>query len=177
MADRLCKTLQMDYNQSSVPVTGRRYCYDCGQVMRPKKVLVPVSGNTADEEAIRLACRLAKKGGGKIFVTYVIQVERSLPLDAEIRPEIERAEKALDQAEVMAEEEGCSVETDLLQSREVGPAVVDEAIERGVDLIAIGAAYEKKFGEFNLGETIPYVLKNAPCRVLVCREPIPEEER
>jgi nucleotide-binding universal stress UspA family protein len=46
-----------------------------------------------------------------------------------------------------------------------------------VDLIAIGAGYEKKFGEFNLGETIPYVLKNAPCRVLICREPIPEEER
>ena len=54
--------------------------------------------------------------------------------------------------------------------------MVDEAIERGVDLITMGVGYEKKFGEFNLGETIPYVLKNAPCWVLVCREPIPEEE-
>jgi len=144
--------------------------------MRPKKVLVPVSGTKADEEAVRLACRLTKKGGGKIFVTYVIQVDRTLPLDAEVRPEIERAEQVLDQAEVIAEELDCNVETDLLQSREVGPAIVDEAIERGVDLIAMGVGYEKKFGEFNLGETIPYVLKNAPCWVLVCREPIPEEE-
>ncbi len=144
--------------------------------MKPKKVLVPVNGTKADEEAIRLSCRLAKKGGGKIYVTFVIQVDRTLPLDAEIRPEIDRAEKVLDQAEVIAEEQDCTVETDLLQSREIGPAIVDEAIERGVDLITIGVGYEKKFGEFNLGETIPYVLKNAPCWVLICREPIPEEE-
>ena len=144
--------------------------------MRPKKVLVPVSGSKADEEAIRLSCRLAKKAGGKIYVTYVIQVDRTLPLDAEVKAEIERAEQVLDQAETIAEEQDYNVETDLLQSREIGPAIVDEAIERGVDLIMIGLSYEKKFGEFSMGDTTPYVLKNAPCWVLICREPIPEEE-
>jgi len=144
--------------------------------MRPKKVLIPVNGTKADEEAVSLSCTLAKKGGGKIYVTYVIQVERTLPLDAEVRPEIEKAEQVLDRAEVIAEEHDYNVETDLLQSREIGPAIVDEAIERGVDLIIMGVSYEKKFGEFSLGETIPYVLKNAPCWVLLCREPIPEEE-
>lgn len=143
--------------------------------MRPKKVLVPVSGGRADEEAIRLSCRLAKKGGGKIYVTYVIQVDRTLPLDAEVRPEIDKAEKVLDQAETIAEEQDCNIETDLLQSREIGPAIVDEAIERGVDLITMGVDYEKKFGEFTMGDTIPYVLRNAPCWVLICREPIPED--
>ncbi len=145
--------------------------------MRPKKILIPVSGSKADEEAIRLSCRLAKKAGGTIYVTCVIQVDRTLPLDAEVKPETDRAEQILDQAECIAEEEDCSVETDLLQAREIGPAVVDEAIERGVDLITIGIGYEKEFGEFSLGSTIPYVLKNAPCRVLIYREPIPEEER
>ena len=144
--------------------------------MRPKKVLIPVNGSQADEEVIRLTCRLARKGGGKIFVTYVIQVDRTLPLDAEVGPEIDKAEHVLDQAESIAGEHDCNVETDLLQSREIGPAIVDEAIERGVDLIAIGVKYEKKFGEFSLGETIPYVLKNAPCSVLLFREPIPEEK-
>ncbi len=106
--------------------------------MQPKKVLVPISGAKADEEAIRLSCRLAKKAGGKIYVTYVIQVDRSLPLDAEVKPEIDKAEQVLDQAECIAEEQDYNVETDLLQSREIGPAIVDEAIERGVDLITIG---------------------------------------
>jgi len=145
--------------------------------MQPKKVLVPISGTKADEEAIRLSCRLAKKAGGKIYVTYVIQVDRSLPLDAEVKPEIDKAEQVLDQAEYIAEEQDYNVETDLLQSREIGPAIVDEAIERGVDLITIGLSYEKKFGAFSMGDTIPYILKNAPCWVLICREPIPEEDR
>jgi len=144
--------------------------------IHPKKVLVPVSGIKADEEALRLSCQLTKNSGGKIYVTYVIQVERTLPLDAEVKPEIDRAEEVLDQAERIAEDYDCNVETDLLQSREIGPAVVDEAIERGVDLIAIGVDYEKKFGEFSLGETIPYILKNAPCWVVICRKPMPEEE-
>ena len=144
--------------------------------MQPKKVLIPVDGSNIDEEAIRLSCRLAGKGGGKLFVTYVIQVDRTLPLDAEVKPEIEKAEQVLDHAEQIAEEMDCDVETDMLQAREIGPALVDEAIERGVDLITIGFTYKKQYGEFTLGETIPYVLKNAPCWVLICREPISEEE-
>ena len=144
--------------------------------MRPKKVLVPVDGGTADEEAVRLSCRLAKKSGGKVFVTYVIQVDRTLPLDAEVKAEIERGEQVLDTAERIAEDQDYNVDTDLLQAREIGPAIVDEAIERGVDLIMMGVTYLKKFGEFSLGETVPYVLKNAPCWVLICREPIPAED-
>ena len=147
------------------------------QVMRPKKVLVPVNGSRADEEAIRMSCILAKKVGGKICVVYVIEVDRSLPLDAEVQSDIERAAEVLDRAERIAEENDCNVETDLLQTREIGPAVVDEAIERGVDLITIGLSYPKKYGEFSLGDAIPYVLKDAPCWVLICREPMPKEER
>ena len=145
--------------------------------MQPKKVLVPVNGTEADEEVIKLACSLAKQAKGKVYVMYVIQVKRILPLDAEIEPEIRKGEEILDQAERLAEEQDYEVETDLLQAREIGPAVVDEAIERNVDLIMIGSSYKKRFGEFSLGNTVPYVLKNAPCRVLICREPIPEEER
>jgi nucleotide-binding universal stress UspA family protein len=47
--------------------------------------------------------------------------------------------------------------------------VVDEARERSADLIVIGLTYKKRFGEFDLGKTTPYVLKNAHCRVWVCR--------
>jgi nucleotide-binding universal stress UspA family protein len=140
-----------------------------------RKVLVPVNGTKADEAAIKLACRLAKGVKGKIYVTYIIQVERTLPIDAEIKPEIEKGEQILDHAERIAEEQDCRVETDLLQAREIGPAVVDEAMERGVDMIIIGISYKQKFGGFSLGNTMPYVLKNAPCWVLICREPIPKE--
>ncbi len=144
--------------------------------MQLKKILVPVNGTDSDEEAIKLSCRLAKKAGAKLYVTYVIQVDRTLPLDAEVRPEVDKGEQVLDSAERIIEEMDCDVETDMLQAREIGPAIVDEAIERGVDLVTLGFNYKKKFGEFTLGDIIPYVLKNAPCWVIVCRGPISEEE-
>jgi nucleotide-binding universal stress UspA family protein len=64
----------------------------------------------------------------------------------------------------------------LLQARDVGAALVDEATERAADLLVVGLPYRKRFGgDFAIGRTIPYVLKNAPCAVWVVREPIVEE--
>lgn len=144
--------------------------------MEMTRILVPFAGNKADVEAIKLACKLAKGAKSKVYVVYVIEVERSLPLDAELEPEMKKGEEVLRKAELIAGEQDCEVETDLLQAREVGPAVVDEAIERGVGMIVLGMGYKKRFGEFSLGQTIPYVLKNSPCSVMIYREPIPKEE-
>ena len=136
------------------------------------QILVPVSGTEADEEAIILACRLAKKDKAKIRAVYVITVKRTLPLDAEIEPEIRQAEGILDHIESVAEEQGYEMETDLLQAREVGPTIVEEAVEREVDLILMGVTYKRHFGQFSLGNAVPYVLKNAPCRVMLYHQPI-----
>ena len=135
--------------------------------MEFNKILVPVVGTEADEEAVKLACRLAKKDKGKIYAVYVITIKRTLPLDAEIEPEIRKTEGILDHMESIAEEQGYEIETDLLQAREAGPSIVDEAVERGVDLILIGITYKRRFGQFSLGSVVPYVLRNAPCRVIL----------
>ena len=135
--------------------------------MEFKKILVPVIGTEADDEAIRLACRLSKKDKGQVWAVYVITVKRALPLDAEIEPEIVRAEEILEHAESIAEEQDYEIETDLLQAREAGPTIIDEAVERQIDLILIGVRYKTRFGQFSLGSVVPYVLKNAPCRVIL----------
>lgn len=140
--------------------------------MRIERILVAVSGKEADVEAVKLACDLAKKSKAEVYVVYVIEVKRSLPLDAVIDSEIEKAEKVLTRAEDIAADRECEVETDLIQAREAGPAIVDEAMERKVDLVLIGVTYKKRFGVFDLGRVIPYVLEEAPCRVLLCREPM-----
>jgi nucleotide-binding universal stress UspA family protein len=138
--------------------------------MEFKKILVPVVGNEADEEAMKLACRLAKKDKGKVWVVCIVAVKRALPLDAEIEAEIRNAEDVLDHAERVAEEEEYEAETDVLQAREVGPAIIDEAVERGVDLILMGIKYKRRFGQFSLGNVVPYVLKNAPCPVILYQQ-------
>jgi nucleotide-binding universal stress UspA family protein len=138
--------------------------------MKFKKILVPVTGTEVDNEAMRLACRLGKKDKAKIWVVYVITIKRSLPLEAEIESEMKKAEEILGHAESIAGEEDYEAETDVLQAREAGPAIVDEAVERGIDLILMGVPYKRRFGQFSLGTVVPSVLSNAPCRIILYHE-------
>ena len=135
------------------------------------QILVPVIGTEADKEAIKLACRIIKKNKSRIWAVYVITIRRALPLDAEMELEIKKAEGILDNMETVAEEENHEIETDILQAREAGLAIVDEAVERKVDLIVMGVTYGTRFGQFSLGNVVPYVLKNAPCRVVLYHQP------
>ncbi|MFA5316506.1 MAG: universal stress protein [Dehalococcoidales bacterium] len=139
--------------------------------MEFNKILVPVSGSSVDNETIKLACGFTKKNKGKIWAVYVIGIKRVLPLDAEIEAEVKKAESILDHVEEIGEEEGYEITTDLIQSRDVGPAIVDEAVEQGADLIVLGASYKRHFGQFSLGDVIPYLLKNAPCPVILYHKP------
>ncbi len=97
-------------------------------------------------------------------------IKRALPLDAEIESEIKKAEEILDRAETVAGEEDFQIESDVLQAREVGPAIVDEAVERGVSLILMGIVYKQRFGQFSLGNIVPYVLQNSPCPVILYQQ-------
>ena len=135
-----------------------------------KKILVPVAGTDADKETIKLACRLAKRDKGQVLAVSIVTIKRALPLDAEIDSEIKKAEAILDKVEDAASEEDCEIETDVLQSREVGSAIVDEAVERGFSLILMGVTYKQRFGQFSLGEAVPYVLKNSPCPVILYQQ-------
>jgi nucleotide-binding universal stress UspA family protein len=139
--------------------------------MKPKKILVPINGSTADRDAVELACIVAKKSKAEVYVVYVIEVKRSLPLDAEIHTDVDKAENILDLAENIAADNDYIVKTDLIQAREAGVAIVDEARERDTDLIIMSLNYKKRFGMFNMGRAIPYVLEEAPCRVILLREP------
>jgi nucleotide-binding universal stress UspA family protein len=138
--------------------------------MEFQKILVPVIGSEADDEAMKLACRLAKKNKSKILAIYSIKVKRALPIDAVIESEIKKAEDILDHIESVAEEEDYEIDTDVLQARDAGPAIIDEAMERGVDLILMGVKYKRRFGQFSLGHVVPYVLKNAPCPVILYQQ-------
>ena len=140
--------------------------------MKFYRILVAVDGGDGDKDAIQLACRLARETKGKVFVVHVIEVKRSLPLNAELQGDAEQGERILRHAQDCADEHDCSIETDLLQAREPGPAIVTEIMEKQIDLLLMGMSYRTKFGHFDIGETIPYVLKNAPCRVMVLRQPL-----
>jgi nucleotide-binding universal stress UspA family protein len=135
-----------------------------------KTILVPTDGSRASMEALALACNIAKRNKGKVYVVHVIEVRRSLPLDADMSPEAERGEEILSQAEKVAQDTDFEVEGELLQAREAGHAVVDEATERRADLILIGVEQLEHLGGNQLGRLPLYVLKNAPCHVWLWRQ-------
>ena len=138
--------------------------------MEPKSILLPIKGDELDEKLITLACNLGKKAKAKLYVIYVIEVKRSLPVEAVIDSEIEKGEELLSQAEDIAAGLDYEVDTDLLQAREAGPAIVDEAAEKKIDLIVMGMSYKTHFGAFDLGNAVPHVLRDAPCPVILYRE-------
>jgi nucleotide-binding universal stress UspA family protein len=124
--------------------------------------------------AVVLACSIAKRNKGKVFAVHVIEVKRSLPLDAELAEEAANGEDVLSRAEQIASEADFRIEGELLQAREAGHAIVDEAMERSIDLILMGAENKAPLGEYQMGHLTQYVLRAAPCSVWLWRQPVRE---
>ena len=140
------------------------------------RAVLALNGGTSDELILRLTTTTAKGSEAELVAVHVVEVDWTLPIDADIAGNSEEAQRVLDGAESAAELAKVRLEPVLLQARDVGAAIVDEASERGADLLVMGLPYKKRFGgDFAIGRTVPYVLKNAPCAVWVVREPIPEE--
>ncbi len=141
---------------------------------RLRSIVVPVDGSHASIQAIGLACDIARKNKGRVYAVHVIEVKRTLALDATLQPEEEAGEEILAEVEKIAHKQGFDIESEILHAREAGPALVDDAIERQADLIILGMAYQQVFGDFELGRVAQYVLRAAPCEVWLCRHPIEE---
>ncbi len=144
---------------------------DLRALLDVRQLLVPSDGSPASFEALAQAINVAKRSRGSVVVVHVIEVKRTLPLDAEMADEAQRGEEILAECERLAEEMDFHIEGELLQARESGHAIVDEAVERGMDAIVIGTEYRRPLGEFQLSRTVQYVLKHAPCQVWVYRMP------
>jgi nucleotide-binding universal stress UspA family protein len=112
----------------------------------------------------------------EVVAIHVVEIDWTLPLDANVAERSESAQRVLDTAETVAEHLHGTITPVLVQARDVGAAIVDETVERAADLLVVGLPYRKRFGgDFAIGRTVPYVLKNAPCAVWVVREPMPGE--
>lgn len=136
-------------------------------------ILVPVTNSPASLEALAAACLLARPRKAKVYAIHVIEVLRSLPLNADMEADARRGEQILRKAEEVAHHAGYAISGELLQAREAGVAIVDEARDRGVEAIVMGVGYRRMIGSMQLGKTAEFVLRNAPCNVWVLRPALP----
>ena len=77
-------------------------------------------------------------GQAELVGIHVVEIDWTLPLDADVAGRSEDAQRVLDIAEATAEAGHYKLETVLLQARDVGAAIVDEATERAADLVIAG---------------------------------------
>jgi nucleotide-binding universal stress UspA family protein len=141
-----------------------------------RRAVICVNGSSTDRFAVEYAVSLAKPQKASLVALHVVEIDWTLPIDASVAELSEEAQRVLDTAESTAERLGSALEPVLLQARDVGAAIVDEAAEQGADLLVLGLGYRMRYGgEFVIGRTVPYVFKNAPCAVIVVREPMPQE--
>lgn len=138
-----------------------------------RRILVPIQGTDADFRALELAGMLGQRKGAAITLVYVVEVKQALPLDAELPQAVAAGEEALTRAEHFARQKAehrmQRVTPEMLQARSAGAAIVAEAIERDVDVIVMASQNRRQHGQMTVGETVPYVLKNAPCEVILAR--------
>jgi nucleotide-binding universal stress UspA family protein len=142
-----------------------------------KRAVLHLTGGPVDRDVVEFGIKLARADATELVAVYVVEVDWRHDLDDELESERESASRALDLAEGLAERGKVRLATQLLQARDVGAALVDEAVALGADVVIVGLPYKVRFGgDFAIGLTIPYVFKNAPCRVVVVREPVAQSE-
>jgi nucleotide-binding universal stress UspA family protein len=141
-----------------------------------RRAVLALNGGSSDARIVKLVAGYAKLAKAELVAVHVVEIDWTLPLDADIAGRSEAVQRILDTAESVADNYHVTLEPVLLQARDVGAAIVDETTERDADLLVVGLPYRKRFGgEFAIGRTIPYILQNAPCAVWVVRDPMNEE--
>ncbi len=130
-----------------------------------RSILVPIVTGPESHDAVEVAARLATERAGRIVLLRVIVVPLELPLDADLGPELAEADLLLDEGRAIAAQYGVRVVERIVRARHAGHAIVDEAERRVSEIIVLGAPRGRHRAIF--GHTVDYVLKHAPCRVMV----------
>jgi nucleotide-binding universal stress UspA family protein len=132
-------------------------------------MLVPLVDAKESERAMDIACQLAAEHGASVTALTVIEVPAELPLDAHMIEEEAEAKRVLAAAHAVADRYGVTASTRLVRDREAGEAIVFEASHANTEIIVLRAPRKRRFsGRARLfGGTVDFVLKHAPCRVMI----------
>jgi APA family basic amino acid/polyamine antiporter len=136
------------------------------------RILVPMKLGDIGEEMIATAIALAKESGASIEAITVVRVPRRYPLEGELPPDVAaRVDASLEEARLLGEDHGVEVRTDVIRARSIGHAIVDEATARGADVIVLGSSPRWRRQSRFFSPTVDFVLRKAPCEVLVVAFP------
>ena len=130
-----------------------------------RRIVVPLDGGAEAELAVSLAAELASDQGASITAVVVIELPAELPLEAHMLEEEAQARRVLEEARAIAGSYGVRVRARVVRARQPGEAIVAEVKALQADLVVLRVMPGRRAMLF--GKTVDYVLKHAPCRVLV----------
>jgi basic amino acid/polyamine antiporter, APA family len=134
-------------------------------------ILVPMKLGLIGEEMIATAVKLAQERGADVEALHVIRVPLDRALETELDIEEERASASLAEAQLLGADYGVAVRGETVRARSIGEAIVKEAERSGADLIVLGSAPRWRRQSRFFSPTVEYVLRKAPCEVLVVAFP------
>ena len=135
------------------------------------RILVPMKLGVIGEEMLATAIKLAQERASSVEALYVIRVPLTSPLGDEMDEAEAAAAESIDEARALGEDNGVAVIGKTVRARSIGEAIVSEAREEGVDLIVLGSAPRWRRQSRFFSPTVEYVLRRAPCEVLVVAFP------
>ena len=136
------------------------------------RILVPMKLGDIGEEMIATAIALAKERGATIEAITVVRVPRKYALEGELPAEVAaRVDLSLEEARALGLDYGVEVHGDVVRARSIGHAIVDEATRRNADLIVLGSSPRWRRQSRFFSPTVDFVLRRAPCEVLVVAFP------
>src|SRR5947209_10389190 len=132
-------------------------------------ILVPLlSKNETTDRVVALAAQMVRQRNGNVEDLAIVEVPFTLPLDAHVVDDEQATLEALECAELVAIRSAIRVKKRMLKARNSGAAIVREAEEKGVDLILMANSPVRIRGSMQqIDPAVEYVMKNAPCEVMV----------
>ncbi len=106
-----------------------------------KRAVLHLTGGPVDRDVVEFGIKLARADSAELVAVYVVEVDWRHDLDDELDSQREVASRALDVAEGLAERAKVRLGTQLLQARDVGAALVDEAVALDADVVVVGLPY------------------------------------
>jgi APA family basic amino acid/polyamine antiporter len=135
------------------------------------RLLVPMKLGPIGEEMVATAVALAKERDARVDALFVIVVPLEFPIDAPLWDLEEQAAASLAEAVLLGEENDVRVEPITVRARAIGQAILEQAGERESDLIVLGSSPRWRRQSAFFSPTVDYVLRSAPCEVLVVAFP------
>jgi nucleotide-binding universal stress UspA family protein len=143
---------------------------------KPRRILVALKRPEEVVPLTDLACRLGAHGA-TIFLVHVVELPEITPLNAEV-PALDAAgERLLADAARLARPTGMTVSKLLLRAHSAPRALLEEIEENDIELLILGSHRRRSFREVLLGTTHDFLVRRAPCQVLLAVPPHPARLR